>query len=112
MPPENKKGEAFSLALKLNNNSVRRRRDDVDTAAVLVELDRAVFQREQSPIAADADIDTREKFAAALTDENAASGDNRAAKFFDTETFAVAVASVLYAALTFFMCHNELRVFS
>src|SRR6516165_664009 len=81
--------------------------DDVHATAVLVELDRAVLEREERPILADANILARDKLAAALTDDDAAGGDDGAAKFFNAEALAYAVASVLYAALTFFMCHKS-----
>ena len=82
-------------------------RDDVHAATVLVEQHFAVGEREQCPIASGADVFTRDKFAAALTDDDAARADERAAKFFHAQPFADAVASVLDAALTFFMCHTE-----
>ena len=84
----------------------RRFGDNVNAAAVLVEQNLAVGERKQRPVATGADILARDKFAAALADEDAAGGHERAAKFFHAEAFADAVASVFYAALTFFMCHN------
>ena len=44
-------------------------------AAVLVELHLAVHEGEQRPIAAGADVLARDKFGAALADEDAAGGD-------------------------------------
>ena len=88
-------------------NLVLRRRGfghDVDAATVLVELHFAGLEREQGPIAADADVFAGGKFAAALADDNAAGADDFAAERFYAEPFADAVTSVLDAALTFFMC--------
>src|SRR5581483_3453850 len=84
----------------------------VHAAAFLVEHDLAVREGEQCPVATGADIFARDKFAAALANDDAAGGDERAAKFFYAKPFADAVASVLDAALTFFMCHKFfLRIF-
>ena len=47
-----------------------------------------------------------DKFRAALADDDAAGGDEFAAKFFYAEPFADAVAPVANAALTFLMCHT------
>ena len=95
---------------KLVFRSGGRFRDDIHAAAVLVELHLAVGEREQRPVAAGADVLARDKFAAALADDDAARRDNRAAKFFYAETLADAIATVSYATLTFFMCHDWLRV--
>jgi hypothetical protein len=81
-------------------------RDDIHAAAVLVELHLAVGECEQRPVTAGADILARDKFAATLTDDDAARADNRAAKFFYAEPFADAVATVANTSLTFFMCHK------
>ena len=85
-------------------------RNDIHAAAVLVELHLAVHERKERPIAARADILARDKFAAALADDDAARRDDRAAKFFYAQPFADAVATVSYAALTFLMCHKILSV--
>src|SRR5271169_6828660 len=81
-------------------------RHHVHAAAVLVELHLAVGEREQRPVAAGADVFARDKFAAALADDDAARADDRAAKFFYAQPLADAVAAVLDATLTFFMCHK------
>jgi hypothetical protein len=112
---ENKKGEARSLALNERKNLVGGGFGDsgggdfgnnIDAAAVFVEQDFAIGEGKESPIAADADVFAGQKFAAALADEDAASGNELAAKLFYAEAFADAVATVTYAALTFFMCHK------
>jgi len=84
--------------------------NDVHTAALLVKQDLAIGERKQRPVAARADVPARNKLAAALADNDAAGGHKLAAKFFYTKAFADAVAPVLYAALTFFMCHKILSV--
>ena len=86
---------------------LRRCGHDVHAAAVPVEPDFAVRQREQGPIAARADILARDELRAALPNDDAASGDGLAAKRFYAEPFTDAVASVPDAALTFFMCHTS-----
>jgi hypothetical protein len=78
----------------------------VHAAAVLVEQNLAISERIKRPIAANADIFTGNKFTAALADDDATGTDDRAAKFFNAETFADAIAAVSYATLTFFMCHK------
>jgi hypothetical protein len=106
---ENKKGEASDLAVKFYLRKLILSggfRDHIHAAAAFVEFDFAIHEREQSPIAAGADILARDKFAAALTHDDAARADNLAAKFFYAETLADAVASVAYTSLTFLMCHK------
>ena len=73
----------------------------------LVELHRAVLEREKGPIAADADVQAGDEFTAALTDNDAAGGDDLAAEFLNAKTFTDTVASIFDAALTFFMCHKK-----
>ena len=65
--------------------------DDVHAAALEIEQNLAVGEREQRPVAAHTHVLARDKLAAALADDDAASGHNRAAKFFHAETFAVTV---------------------
>ncbi len=83
---------------------------DVDAAAVFIEQHFAVLEGEQCPIAADADVFACGKFTAALTDDDAAGGDEFATERFNAKPFADAVASVANAALTFFMCHKFLKL--
>jgi hypothetical protein len=47
------------------------------------------------------------KAGAALTNQNVSGHDLLTAKFFDAQTLAYAIASVLSAAFTFFMCHGK-----
>lgn len=74
--------------------------------AILVEFHLAVGEREERPVAAGADVLASFKFCAALADDDAAGGDEFAAKCLYAETLADAVATVADAALTFFVCHN------
>lgn len=90
--------------------SVRRCRNDVDPAAVAIEQHIAINQRKNRVVPAEADITTWQKFCSALTDEDVAGDDGLPAKFFDAESFALAIASVFDTALTFFMSHNLRRV--
>src|SRR5580692_8597075 len=87
-------------------------RDDIDAAAVFIEQHFAGLQGKQCPIAANAYVLARHKFAAALAHDDAARGHEFAAKCFHAQTLADAVTPVAYAALTFFMCHKleNLRV--
>ena len=100
----------MNLALKFHGENLVRSGgfgDDVHAAAVFVEHHFAIGERKQRPVATGADVFAGDKFAAALTDDDAARRDNLPAKFFYAQPFADAVASVLYAALTFFMCHKS-----
>src|SRR5207302_4355247 len=67
---------------------------DVNPFARFVELDLAVDQREQGPVAACADVLAGDEFGAALADQDAARGDKFAAEPFYAESFADAVAPV------------------
>jgi len=80
--------------------------DDIDAVAAFIEGDLAIGEGEQRPIATGADVLTGDELRAALADEDAAGGDELAAKSFYSEAFADAIAPVPDAALTFFMCHN------
>jgi hypothetical protein len=80
-------------------------RIDVDPSPAAIEADVAVDQSENCVIAAEADIFTRQKFRAALADNDVAGHDQLAAESFYTEPFANAVAAILNAALSFFMSH-------
>jgi hypothetical protein len=79
---------------------------DIDSSSAAIEADAAVDQRENRIIATEAYILTRQKFRAALADDDVAGHDGLAAESFYTEPFADAVAAVLNAALSFFMSHD------
>src|SRR3989442_2035026 len=95
-------------ALRANREGkrlLRRNRIDVDPASAAIEADVAVDQRENSVIATEADVLAGQKLRAALTNDDIAGHDQLAAESFHTEPFADAVAAILNAALSFFMCH-------
>jgi hypothetical protein len=83
----------------------RRDRIDVDPSPAAVEADVSVHQRENCVIAAEADVFARQKFSAALADNDVAGHDQLAAESFYTKPFADAVPAILNAALSFFMSH-------
>ena len=66
----------------------------------------AIGQREQCPVATGANILAGNELRTALADEDAACRHQLATIFFDTKTFADAVAAVTDTTLTFFMCHK------
>src|SRR5204862_898006 len=85
------------------NDLFRSNRIDVDPPSAAIEADVAVDQCENSVITTEADVLSRQKFRAALADDDVAGHDQLAAESFYTETLANAVAAVLDAALSFFM---------
>src|SRR5581483_2905715 len=78
----------------------------IHAMAALVKIDFAIGEGEERPIAAGADILPGDEFGTALTNQNAAGGDEFSAKTFHAQPFADAIAPVPDAALTFFMCHK------
>jgi hypothetical protein len=82
-------------------------RVDIDPSPAAIETDVAVDQRENRVIAAKADIFTRQKFRAALADNDVSGHDQLAAESFYTEPFTDAVAAILNTALSFFMSHGK-----
>ncbi len=81
-------------------------RIDIDPPSGAIESHVAVNQREDCVIAAKANVLARQKFRAALANNDVAGHDQLAAESFYTETLANAVATILNAALSFFVCHN------
>ena len=81
------------------------KRIDVHAASGAIEAHLAVDQRENRVVAAEPDVFSRQKFRAALADDDVAGDDRFAAKFFHAQPFADAVAAILDAALSFFMSH-------
>ena len=67
---------------------------DAHAGAGLVELDGAVGESEQGPIAAGADVGTGGELGTALADQDASRGDKLGAECLDAETLADAVAPV------------------
>ena len=86
-------------------------RHDVDTPSRPVEAHLAINERKDRVIPSKTHILTRQKLRSALPDDDIARDDCLAPKSFHAKAFADAVPSVLYAALSFFMCHCwKLRV--
>jgi len=79
---------------------------DVDPSSAAIEADATVDERENRIIAAEADIFARQKFRAALADNDVAGDHGLAAEPFYTEPFADAVPAILNATLSFFMSHD------
>jgi hypothetical protein len=82
----------------------------VHTATVLVELHLAVCEGEKGPITTRAYVLASDKFGAALAHKNAACGHELTAECLDAQAFGITVAAVPAAALSFFMCHNSLKL--
>jgi hypothetical protein len=78
----------------------------VHPAVDAVELDHAIREGEQGVVATDADIRSGAEAGAALANNDVAGNNSLAAEFFHAEALADAIASVAYAALTFFMRHS------
>src|SRR5690606_10655912 len=85
-------------------------RDDAHRAALLRalggELHRAVDQREQGVVAAEADARTRMELGAALADDDVAGLDRLAAVHLHAEVLRVGVAAVARGTYALFMCHD------
>src|SRR6266446_10926822 len=81
-------------------------RIDIDPPSGAIESHVPVNQREDCVIAAKANVLARQKFRAALANNDVAGHYQLAAESFYAETFADAVAAVLNAALSFFMSHD------
>src|SRR6266851_8357615 len=79
---------------------------NVDASPTAIEPNVAVNQRENCVIAAEADVLARQKLRSALAHNDVPGDDQLAAESFYTEPFADAVAAVLNAALSFFVCHD------
>src|SRR5207302_290457 len=95
-----------ALVADREGNLFRRDWIDIDATAAAIESDAAVNERENCVIATEADIFAWQKFCPALANDNVSGDDRFAAESFYAETFADAVAAVLNAALSFFMCHG------
>src|SRR5207248_83810 len=84
-------------------------RVDIYPAASAIEAHVSIHQCKNRVIAAEPYIFPRQKFRSALTNNNVASNNHLAAKFFHTQPLADTVAPVLYTALSFFMSHFSIR---
>jgi hypothetical protein len=70
-----------------------------------IEAHIAIDQRKNGVVATEPDVPPWQKFRPALADDNVSGHDQFAAESFHTQPLADAVAAVLNAALSFFMCH-------
>jgi hypothetical protein len=80
---------------------------DVDAAAGFVELDDAVFEREECEIATLTDVGASDEFIADLTNDNATGGYGFPPVAFDAAAFRLTVTTVTGSPLSFFMCHGS-----
>ena len=81
-------------------------RIDMDAAVSLIKADPTVGECEEGVISAHTNVLTCLKFCSALADNNGTGGNGFAAKTFDSEALAAAIATVACGSLTFFMCHD------
>src|SRR4051812_43453479 len=81
--------------------------DDVDPAPFLVEHDLAVDQREDRPVASDADVLARPPPRALLTADDAPGLGDLAAEELDSQHLGVRIAPVAARSLTFFVSHDR-----
>jgi len=91
-----------------------RRRIDADLFAGLVQpfiFDHAVDERIQREILADAYIVAGVNFCSDLPHDNGTRVDILAAVHFDAAPLRIGVSTVAGASLTFFMCHDILRLY-
>jgi len=78
---------------------------DIYASTASIETNIAVHERENGVIAAEANVFAREKFRASLAHNDIAGEHHFAAESFYAEPLADAVAAVLNATLSFFVCH-------
>jgi len=84
-------------------------RIDIYPATGAIEAHVSIYQRKNRVIAAEPHIFPGQKFGPALTNNNVASNNHLAAKFFHTQPLADTVTPVFNAALSFFMSHFSIR---
>jgi hypothetical protein len=82
-----------------------RDRIDIHPSPSPVEAHISIHQRKNGVIAAESHVSSGQKFRPALADNDVASHDQLAAKFFYAQPLADAVTPVFDAALSFFMSH-------
>ena len=80
-------------------------RHDVDTPSRPVEAHLAINEGKDGVITPEPHVLAGQKFRSPLPDDDIARNDCFAPKSFHAKTFADAVPSILYAALSFFVCH-------
>jgi hypothetical protein len=94
--------ESAGRALFLGNNH----RIYIHSSTRAIETHTAVNQRKNRVIAAKANILPRQEFRASLANDDVSSHDHLAAKSFNAETLANAVATILNTALSLLVCHD------
>jgi hypothetical protein len=97
-------GDDFPVVMLTSSDSVCL---DCKTAATTIEADQAIGQREQGVVAADTHATTGVIPGSALADKDRSGGHKSAVRSLYAKALAVGIASVLYGALTFFMCHES-----
>ena len=85
---------------------LRQGRFDIYTTTVPIEAYNTVYEGEDGVIPTKPNILSRQKFCAALANNDVSGNDLLATELLHAQAFADAVASVLNAALTFLMCHT------
>lgn len=80
-------------------------RIDIHSPTRAIKAHIAVNQRKNRVIAAKTDILSGQEFRAPLANDDVSGHDHLAAKSFNAETLADAVATVLNTALSLFVCH-------
>src|ERR1700758_965151 len=100
--------EGNNIAGSVSRTQLRRfDRFDIYPSTVPVETYNAVYQSENRIIPTQPDVFPRQKFGSSLADNYVARDPLLAAKFFYTQAFTTAVASVLDTTLPFFMSHTS-----
>ena len=84
---------------------MRNYRDAFAIAALALELDDAIDEREQCPVLTSSDVRTRMDFGTELANKNASSADFLSIVAFDAASLSGGVATVPCGTLTFFMSH-------
>src|SRR5437870_10319985 len=91
----------------LKSDLRRRHRIDIHSSSRPIEAHVPIDQRKNGVVATEPDILTRQKFRPPLPHNNVARDDQLASEFFHAQSLADAIAPVLYAALSFFVSHEE-----
>ena len=97
-------GSEYRLPVKRSNTN------DPTTGAVVFELYSATDFRKQCVVFSVTDIETWPEPQAPLADQNCPAGDKVAVEPLHTESLCVAVTTVARTALSFFVCHDSVRV--
>ena len=82
-------------------------RVDIHPSTRAIKAHISINQRKNRIIATETDILSRQKFSAALADNDVPGNDQLASKSLHPKSLADAVAAILDAALSFFMSHGD-----